>query len=136
MALGLQPRAPAATQTARLRWPGARSSLAPSHIYYVNTLGIALYRAGNHAEAIAILEQFLAGPRAGHGGFELFYLAMAYHKQGKRDQAHACLDRALRWAKSQGSGGDHWSRQFAELRTEAETVLAGPTGELPVYLRD
>ena len=99
--------------------------LVPSHTYYVNTLGIALYRAGHQAEAIAILEQYLAGPRGGHGGFELFYLAMALHRQGNRDQARACLDRALHWAGSQGSVGDYWTKRFAELRTEAETVLAG-----------
>jgi tetratricopeptide (TPR) repeat protein len=103
--------------------------LAPNHIYYVNTLGIALYRAAQYEEAIAILEQFLAGPRGGHGGFELFYLAMAEHRCGKRDQARARLDQALRWARSQGNVGD--SRRFAELGTEAEAVLAGPVGDVP-----
>jgi tetratricopeptide (TPR) repeat protein len=100
--------------------------LAPSHTFYINSLGIALLRSGHHAEAIAVLEQYLAGPRGEHGGFELFYLAMAYHRHGKRDEARACLDRAVSWAKSQGSVGDHWTGQFAQFRKDAETVLAGP----------
>ena len=103
--------------------------LGPNKAYFVNTLGITLYRAGQYAEAIATLEQFLAVPRGGHGGFELFYLAMAHHKHGEREQARACLDRANGWVKSQGGPGEHWTRWMAELRTESEAVLAGPAGK-------
>ncbi len=105
--------------------------LCPHHSYYVNTLGIALYRARVYPEAIATLERFLAECRGGLADFELFFVAMAHHRQGHREQARAAFDRAVLWMESQKNAADISLRFMSEFRAEAEAVLAGPAGELP-----
>jgi serine/threonine protein kinase/WD40 repeat protein/tetratricopeptide (TPR) repeat protein len=111
----------------------ARKAIAqsPSTSTYLNTLGVALYRAGQDAEAVATLERSLAG---GHGqldAFDLFFLAMAHHRLGQTVQALSAFDRAVRWCREQKNLPDQYVEELAGFRAEAEAVLARPTGELP-----
>jgi serine/threonine protein kinase/WD40 repeat protein/Flp pilus assembly protein TadD len=104
--------------------PGKRSTL--------NTLGVALYRAGNFTRAIETLEESLEAGRGQFDGFDLFFLAMAHHRLNRIESAKACLDRARRWSDTHRTSLS--SRPTAELagfRAEAESVLAGAAGELP-----
>ena len=56
---------------------------------HLNTLGVALYRAGEFAEAITTLEQSLAVGKGQFDAFDLFFLAMAHHRLGHRIEARA-----------------------------------------------
>ena len=104
--------------------------LCPNHLYYVNTFGIALYRAGQYAQAISTLERYLVECRGEQGGFELFFVAMALHRQGRGEQARASRPRRPLCREPEKPG-----RRLADLDgrvpRETEAVLAGPAGELP-----
>jgi tetratricopeptide (TPR) repeat protein len=108
--------------------------LTPDQATSLNTLGVALYRAGHHAEAVPVLERSLA---AGHGqadAFDLFFLAMAHFKLGQISQARADYDRAVRWRRGHpNSPQPGWNEELDtfQAEVEAEAVLAGPASELP-----
>ena len=82
------------------------------------------------AQAIGTLERSLAAGRGAYDGFDLFFLAMAHHRQGHREQA-ACFNRASHWLETQKGLSEHYSRELAAFRAEAEMVLSCPGGELP-----
>jgi eukaryotic-like serine/threonine-protein kinase len=105
-------------------------ALAPRSAVCLNTLGVALYRAGKHAEAVATLERSLA---AGHGqsdAFDLFFLAMAHHRLGQAVQARDAFDRAVRWVREQKQLLDQSANELAGFRAEAQAVLAVPLDRL------
>ena len=106
-------------------------ALAPSEASFLNTLGVVQYRAGQYAEAIATLERSLAAGLRQTDAFDLFFLAMAHHRLGHRDQARASFDRAVHWLGEQKSLGQRHAKELASFRAEAEAVLAGPVAELP-----
>ena len=64
----------------------------PEHAPWLNTLGVAQYRAGEYANALKTLEK--ADARSG-GQFmeDSAFLAMTYHKLGRHAEAAAALDR-------------------------------------------
>jgi tetratricopeptide (TPR) repeat protein len=99
----------------------------------LNTLGVALYRAGQFAEAIATLVKSLAGGKGEFDGFNLFPLAMAHQRLGHREAARDCFDRAVLWLGNQQGLAEQDARDLAAFRAEAEAVLAlsGPGAELP-----
>jgi WD40 repeat protein len=106
--------------------------LDPTQGYYLNTLGVALYRAGRYAEAIAALKKSLAANRGQIAAFDLFFLAMAHHRLAHRAEARDCFDRAVRWLSEQTNLPDQDTKELANFRAEAEAVLglASPGGEL------
>jgi tetratricopeptide (TPR) repeat protein len=106
-------------------------ALSPAEQTSLNTLGVALYRAGRFAEAIEMLGKSLKAGEGQFDGFDLFFLAMAHHRLGHEAQARACFDRATRWLRDQKSLPEEHARELAAFRVEAESVLAGPVGELP-----
>jgi tetratricopeptide (TPR) repeat protein len=107
--------------------------LAPGQQLSLNTLGVALYRVGQDAEAIPVLEQSLVVGKREYDAFDLFFLAMAHHRLGHRDQARAAFDRAVRWLDAQKNLPAHHVSELTAFRAEAEAVLglAGLIGELP-----
>ena len=98
---------------------------------YLNTYGVALYRAGHFAEAVPILEESLQAGQGQYDAFDLFLLAMAHHRLAHREEARACFDRAVRWLAAQRNRDAGYAAELARFRAEAEAVLSGPTGELP-----
>jgi serine/threonine protein kinase/WD40 repeat protein/Flp pilus assembly protein TadD len=107
-------------------------ALTPGTAIYLNTLGVALYRAGHYAEAITILEKSLAASKGESDAFDLFFLAMAHHRLGQTTQARADFDRALRWRREHPTLAQlGWSEELDQFRAEAEEVLAGASGLLP-----
>ena len=104
--------------------------LAPDKAMYLNTLGVAEYRAGQYTQAIATFERSLAAGRGAFDAFDLFFLAMAHHRQGRREQARACFDRAVRWREQRNFLSAGYIKELAAFRAEAESVMAGPAGEL------
>jgi tetratricopeptide (TPR) repeat protein len=103
--------------------PGASASL--------NTLGVALYRAGRYAEAIEPLRKSLTSGKGQFAGFDLFFLAMAHHRLGHDDEARTFFDRANRWLRDQRSLPEQYARELAAFEAEAESVLSDPAVEFP-----
>ena len=103
----------------------------PGFQLYLNTLGVALYRAGKYAEAIPILERSLVAGKGGSDAFDLFFLAMAHHQQGHREQARGCYDQALRWLKSQNGLLVNYDVDLNRFRSETEYLLARSLDDLP-----
>jgi hypothetical protein len=105
--------------------------LTPAQGIYLNTLGVAQYRAGQYAGAVATLEQSLAIGKGGFDAFDLFPLAMAHHWLGHRAVARECFDRAERWLSEQKSLSDHYTHDLADFRAEARALLDCPPPALP-----
>ncbi len=107
-------------------------ALAPGTAIYLNTLGVAQYRAGQFEEAIATLDKSLAAGKDQSDAFDLFFLAMARHKLGQVDRARADLNRALRWRREHPNpAGPGWSEELNMFQAEAEAILNAPLPPLP-----
>jgi tetratricopeptide (TPR) repeat protein len=106
-------------------------ALAPGQQMSLNTLGVALYRAGDYVESVSVLERSLAAGKGEFDAFDLFFLAMAHHRLGHPAQARACFDRAVRWWGERKNLPAQHVQELSGFRAEAEAVLAGPGGELP-----
>ena len=102
--------------------PGKQTSL--------NTRGVVLYRAGRYSDAVAILDKSLEAGKGRFDGFDLFFLAMAHHRLGHRDEARRCLDRAITWVSGASSLSASYVKELAAFRAEAEAE-AVLTKELP-----
>jgi WD40 repeat protein len=107
------------------------AELMPDRSMYLNTHGVALYRAGRFAEAVPVLGKSLEAGRGQYDAFDLFFLAMAHHRLSHRDEARGCFDRAVRWLAAQNDLNAGYAAELAQFRAEAEAVLAGPARELP-----
>jgi tetratricopeptide (TPR) repeat protein len=96
--------------------------LEPYNFMYQNTLGVALYRAGQYQDASRLLEANLS--RSGqYVAFDLYFLAMSQHRLGDPDKARATFDRAnAAVAAETGLSADD-RKELSAFRAEAETVL-------------
>jgi tetratricopeptide (TPR) repeat protein len=99
--------------------------LAPKDAKSWNTLGVALYRAGDHKPAIAALATSMKLSQGGDG-FDFLFLAMAHGKLGQRDEARKCYDRAVAWLeknKETLAKDRPVVEHLRRFRSEAEEVL-------------
>ena len=104
--------------------------LMPKVAGYHNTLGIVLARLGRHRESVDELETSLAASSGGEAAYDLFFLAIDYHRLGDPVRAKACYDRAVRHEVESRLP----SKQVEELRAfhaEAEAVLSAPIRRRP-----
>ncbi len=106
-------------------------ALAPGRQLILNTLGVALYRAGQYVEAISVLERSLAARKGDSDAFDLFFLAMAHHQLGHRQEARGCYEQAVRWLGAQKGLSDMHTNELAAFKAEAEAVLARSADVLP-----
>jgi tetratricopeptide (TPR) repeat protein/WD40 repeat protein len=113
-------------------WARRAVALDPGSQRTLNTLGVALYRAGQYAEAISVLERNLAAGKGEFDAYDLFSLAMAHHQLGHRRQARDSYNRAVRRLEKQKSLPDSQTRELAAFRAEAEALLADSADDLPV----
>jgi len=98
------------------------SELRPDVVSYLNTVGVACYRAGRHEEALAILTEADARNRelgSYHRALDLFFLAMARQRLGEGARARRLLEegRALLVGSS--------DPELAGILAEAEALIAG-----------
>jgi WD40 repeat protein len=113
-----------------LRRAEIAARLAPEDGSILTTLGVAQYRIGQHAEAVATLLKAdkLSTPRyEGSHMANLAFLAMAQHQLGHREQAQATFGR-LKGSMKQPHGAKH-DRARAFLR-EAEELSQIKPAEL------
>jgi len=105
--------------------------LSPGQAIYLNTLGVAQFRAGQYTEAITTLERSLAAGAGQADAYDLFFLAMAHPHLRHREEARGCYERAVHWLRERKSLAAEYSQELVAFRAEAQAVLAGLTGELP-----
>jgi hypothetical protein len=104
-----------------LRQAEAADRLAPSNGLFLNTLGIAQYRVGRYADALATLtkSEKLNATKEGSHPVDLAFLAMTRHRLGQGNEAKAILTRLRelliqeRWAKHADAAG--FLREAEEL---------------------
>jgi tetratricopeptide (TPR) repeat protein len=103
--------------------------LAPKVGYILNTLGVAQYRVGRYADALATLTKSeklnLNDARMGLQPGDLAFLAMAQQQLGKKDEAKATLGRLREVMKQPNRAKDAEAVGF--LR-EAEELIEGKAG--------
>jgi tetratricopeptide (TPR) repeat protein len=131
-------------QAVRLAEKAAKSD--PKSVSYANTWGAVLYRAGRFDEALARLSEadaLVKKPSEATGSspaYTWFFLAMAHHRLGGRDEAKLWLDKAVAWTDKaereadEGTADLPWNRRLTLklLRAEATALLgtaAKPAGE-------
>jgi WD40 repeat protein len=94
---------------------------------YVNTLGIAYYRAGRYAEALAALEKSLAGGSGEADAADLYFLALCHHRLGDANRARDCLRRAVAWQEAKAKRlTEEEADELRVFRVEAEAAIARP----------
>jgi serine/threonine protein kinase/Tfp pilus assembly protein PilF len=104
----------------------------PKRHGYLNTLGAALYRAGDYPAAVRRLEE--AHRAHGKGGYvaDWLFLALAHQRLGNAREARHWLEKAEQWldqAEQRFAAGKNprwsWQRrlELRLLRREAETLL-------------
>jgi tetratricopeptide (TPR) repeat protein len=92
-------------------------------IRFLNTLGAALYRAGQFEQAIRRLEEGIRKRGSESLPQDCTFLALAHHQLGHHAEAHAWLDR-LRTYEPNGSDGAYWNElEIRLLRREAEAAI-------------
>jgi len=93
--------------------------LAPNQAIYLNTLGVAQYRAGRHAEALATLDRSLTAGHGQYDGYDLFFQAMAQWRLGNKPQALTGFDKAVEWMEQNQPADD----ELIRFRDEAAALL-------------
>jgi Flp pilus assembly protein TadD len=94
----------------------------PGNATYLNTLGAALYRAGELEEAIQVLHKAAQAQDLNTGtAHDWLFLAMAHARLGKAEEARSWLDKARGVEPSTWQDG----LELRLLRQEAEQLLAG-----------
>jgi Flp pilus assembly protein TadD len=109
-----------------LRQAEATVPLAPGEGGVLNTLGVAQYRLGRYADALATLtkSEKLNATGGGSHPADLAFLAMTQHQLGKKEEARATLARLREAFKQPQWKGDYESVGF--LREAEELLQAKP----------
>jgi eukaryotic-like serine/threonine-protein kinase len=93
--------------------------LDPDCYQYLNTLGVALYRAGRHEEAIHRLEEAIQLRSGKSVPKHWYFLALAHHRLGHREEARRWL---ARFRNRQPSA--FWAElEIRRLRSKAEALV-------------
>jgi serine/threonine protein kinase len=104
--------------------------LIPTSAAIQNTLGVALYRAGDWRAAVEALTKSMQLRKAGDS-FDWFFLAMAHWQLGHQDQARIWYDRAVAWMDTNRTTDD----QLRRFRAEASALFGVPELPADVFAR-
>jgi tetratricopeptide (TPR) repeat protein len=96
----------------------AATAKAPQNPNHWNTLGVALYRAGDWKAAIEALEKSRE-MKTGGDAFDLFFLAMARWQNGEPTAARAFYDKAIAAMDAKRSN----DRELIRFRAEADALI-------------
>jgi hypothetical protein len=116
-----------------LRYAEAACRLVPQESTFINTLGVARYRAGEYREALADLNRSLKLNTPRFGGpipADLAFLAMAQHRLGQRAEARKTLEQLRGIMKNRRWSADEESKTF--LNEAAALIDRQAGGEPPV----
>jgi tetratricopeptide (TPR) repeat protein len=97
--------------------------LFPQEHFFLNTLGVALYRNGRYPEAVTALEHSLAAAKGQFVAFDLYFLAMAHAKLGHAAEAQDCFDRAEAWVAGQRDLSQLHAAELKAFSAETAGVL-------------
>jgi serine/threonine protein kinase/WD40 repeat protein len=97
--------------------------LEPGKAMYRNTLGLAYYRAERYREAVDTLRPNLAREDDRGLAWDLYFLAMSYHRLGETTRARDYYDWAVRWTKAQRDLSPADIEELAVLGAEAMKLL-------------
>jgi serine/threonine protein kinase/WD40 repeat protein len=90
---------------------------------YINTLGVAYYRAGRYREAVEVLRPNLEKQGDQALAYDLYFLAMSYHRLGETARARDYFDWAVRWVSMQRDLNPEYREELIAFRAEAEELL-------------
>ncbi len=90
----------------------------PNESRFQNTLGVALYRAGQLGPAITALDKSMQ-LSAGGSAYDWFFLAMAHHRSGAQEQGRAWYEKGLVAMKNMRP--EHF--EIVDFEAEARQVL-------------
>jgi eukaryotic-like serine/threonine-protein kinase len=93
--------------------------LAPQEGNNWNTLGVALYRAGDWKAALAALEKSTDLLKGNQVSFNAFFLAMAHWQLGEKEEARKWYDQAVQWMEKNAPKNE----ELVRFRAEAEKLL-------------
>jgi tetratricopeptide (TPR) repeat protein len=95
-------------------------ALEPNEWSFLNTLGVAAFRASDWSTAAKAFRQSITF--TGGGAYDLFFLAMTYWHQGDKTDAREMYDRAVAWTDKNKPGDP----ELRGLRAEAAALLGQP----------
>jgi hypothetical protein len=99
-------------------------ALEPNEWSYLNTLGVAAFRANDWKTAAGAFHQ--SSTFTGGGAYDLFFVAMTYWHQGNRTDAREMYDRAVAWTETNKPDAP----ELRDLRAEAAALLGQPGPKL------
>lgn len=106
--------------------------LDPDNNLYLNTYGVALYRAGRYSQSIETLQKNLNLSNGNLAAFDLFFLAMANKRLARVDEARSLLKRAETWfSENRGKLSPDYVKELEQFQSEARAVLAPGPETLP-----
>ncbi|MBN2474695.1 MAG: tetratricopeptide repeat protein [Pirellulales bacterium] len=94
------------------------TSRVPQNAAYCNTLATALYRVGRWQPSVETLQEAIR-LRGKTNAWDSFFLAMAWHQLGLRDEAAESYRHAQQWMDENCPGNS----QLKRIRDEAATLL-------------
>ncbi len=91
---------------------------------YLNTLGVALFRAGEIDEAVAILNRSLEKQSPESQPFDLFFLSMCHARRGDQTTARDFFNRAEALVEvHHAQMPQRWRQELAQFAEEADSML-------------
>jgi eukaryotic-like serine/threonine-protein kinase len=98
--------------------------LESGNAMFVNTLGVAYYRAGRFREAVDVLRPNISRQPDSSLAYDLYFLAMSHYRLDQRERARDYYDWAVRSTKSQQSVTPSRAEELTVIRAEVEELLA------------
>jgi tetratricopeptide (TPR) repeat protein len=107
--------------------------LKPGTALCANTLGVAYYYTVRYREAVDILRSNLAREEDRYLAFDLYFLAMGYHKLGENARARDFYEWAVRWPRSDKRLTHEQIEELDMFRAEASKLLGiASKGEIEI----